>query len=136
MIKGLFVTVGLIALGLGIVGIFLPLLPTTPFLLLSAACLARGSARLHAWLMSSRLGPYIRDYSEKRGIPLPIKRVSIATLWSTIGITCLYATSSTILRGLLLLVALGVSLHILSLPTRLGADDPLDTDTDSCEVHQ
>ncbi len=126
-----FITVGTIALGLGIMGLFLPLLPTTPFLLLAAACLARGSTQLYGWLMNSSLGPYISDYREKTGIPLVAKRVSVATLWVTIGSTCIFAVSHLALRALLLLIALGVTMHLCSLPTKVL--DRAETDAEASE---
>jgi uncharacterized membrane protein YbaN (DUF454 family) len=67
--KGLFVVAGTVSLGLGFVGIVLPVLPTTPFLLLSAACYYKGSERLHRWMLDNRLfGDYLRNYKEGKGI--------------------------------------------------------------------
>jgi len=111
------VLVGTIALALGIVGIFLPLLPTTPFLLLAAACYARGSERLHDWLLGSPvLGQYIRDYREKRSIRLRAKVLAIVTLWLFIGIG-IVSVDAVWIRILLAAIAAGVSVHVLSLGT-------------------
>lgn len=105
-------------LGLGIIGIFVPLLPTTPFLLLAAACYARGSRRLHAWLMSRpRLGEYIRRYREGRGVPVGVKVWTVGLLWATIGYSALVVVESTALRIVLFVIALGVTAHILTRPT-------------------
>ena len=69
---------GCLAVVLGILGIFLPLLPTTPFLLLAAACFFRSSPRLYNWLIShKRMGPYIRNFREHRAIPLKAKVISV-----------------------------------------------------------
>ncbi len=81
----LLVTVGLVSVGLGVLGIFLPLLPTTPFLLLAAACFVRSSPRLHAWIMGHRvLGAFIRDWQDGRGLSARSKGVTLAVLWVTI----------------------------------------------------
>ena len=92
--KTLYIVIGTISLALGILGIFLPLLPTTPFLLLTAALYFKGSSRLYNWLLNHRyFGPYIRNYRENKVIPL---------IWVKI---------------LLGLIAAGVTYHILSFKT-------------------
>jgi uncharacterized membrane protein YbaN (DUF454 family)/ribosomal protein S18 acetylase RimI-like enzyme len=116
--KYLLIAAGLVSLGLGVIGIFLPLLPTTPFLLLSAFCFIRSSKRLYNWLTGHRLfGAYISDYLKYRTIPLRTKVFAVVLLWTTIGISILIL-SNAIVRIALAAVALGVSLHILSLKTR------------------
>ncbi|MCF7204051.1 YbaN family protein [Pseudomonas oligotrophica] len=80
---------GWLAVALGVIGIFLPVLPTTPFLLLAAACFMRSSERFYLWLVEHpRLGPWFRDYLEGNGIPLKGKAYTIATMWLSIGISC------------------------------------------------
>jgi uncharacterized membrane protein YbaN (DUF454 family) len=118
-VRALLVGAGSIFLGLGILGVFLPLLPTTPFLLLSAACFVRGSSRLHDWLLSNpRLGPYIRDYQEGKGIPRRSKIVSVALLWATVVYSILFVLSHLALRVVLFSVAVGVTAHLLKMKTR------------------
>jgi uncharacterized membrane protein YbaN (DUF454 family) len=108
----LFIVLGTLCLAIGIVGIFTPILPTTPFLLLAAFCYLRGSARFHRWLMNNRVfGGYIRSYTEGRGIPLKLKLFTIALLWVTIGIS-IWLVSNMIVTAILLVVVVGVSLHI------------------------
>jgi uncharacterized membrane protein YbaN (DUF454 family) len=103
---------GTLCLAIGIVGIFTPILPTTPFLLLAAFCYLRGSARFHRWLMNNRVfGGYIGSYTEGSGIPLKLKVFTIALLWVTIGIS-IWLVSNMIVTAILLVVAVGVSLHI------------------------
>jgi uncharacterized membrane protein YbaN (DUF454 family) len=111
-------TVGVISVGLGVIGVFLPLLPTTPFLLLAAACFVRSSERLYAWLIGHRLfGTYIRHYREHRAITLRAKVVVLALLWGVIGYTAFGIVTEWWLRALLGIVAVGVTIHILHLKT-------------------
>jgi Ala-tRNA(Pro) deacylase len=117
-LRTLLVVSGTASLGLGIAGIFLPVLPTTPFLLLAAACYARGSKRLHRWLMENRVfGRYIKDYIERRGVSLRVKIVLLPLLWGTIAYSALFAVHHAALKALLVCVALLVSLHIVRLKT-------------------
>ena len=117
--KSLCTLLGALCLGLGVVGIFVPLLPTTPFLLLAAALWMHSSPRLHAWLLShGRLGACIRDFRERRAIPLHAKILSVALLWTSM----LYCVVAVVGRWwwaqcLLLAVAAGVTWHILSFAT-------------------
>ena len=110
--RHLLIVLGTIFLVIGIVGIFTPILPTTPFLLLAAACYLRSSQRFHRWLMNNRVfGSYIRNYTEGKGIPLKVKLFTIALLWITIGIS-IWAVDKLVVTIVLLLVAIGVTLHI------------------------
>lgn len=78
----MLVAAGSLCVGLGVLGLFLPLLPTTPFLLLASACYVRSSERLHGWLMGNRvLGGYVKAFKERRGIPLRAKFTTVALLW-------------------------------------------------------
>ncbi len=114
---------GTFFLALGIIGVFLPLLPTTPFLLMSAACYFKGSKRMHDWLLNNRwFGEYIRNYREGRGIPAKTKMVSILALWITIGYSAFFVVQIPIVRIILLLIALGVTMHIILLPTLRTAE--------------
>ncbi|OPZ25849.1 MAG: Inner membrane protein YbaN [Lentisphaerae bacterium ADurb.BinA184] len=116
--RALLVGIGTAAVGLGVIGIFLPVLPTTPFLLLAAACYARGSRRFYVWLMTNRwCGESIRNYREGRGVPLRQKVLTLALLWITIGATACLAVSLWWVRLLLLAVAVGVTIHLLMLKT-------------------
>ena len=116
--KGFLAAVGLLAVGLGTIGVFVPLLPTTPFLLLAAACFIRSSDRLYDWLIHHRwFGSYIRNYREHRAITLPAKVVSLTLLWSVIGYSALFVANVWWLRTLLGVVAVGVTIHLLLLKT-------------------
>ena len=118
IIRWLWIIAGSISLALGIIGIFLPLLPTTPFLLLTAACYARGSSRLHNWLLNNKMfGKYIKDYREGKGIPARSKVFALTLLWLTIGFSIFFVIPILIVRIILLVIAVLVSIYILSLPT-------------------
>ena len=114
----LLITAGVFFFGLGIVGIFVPILPTTPFFLLAAALFAQSSRRFYNWLINNRFfGKYIRNYREGRGIPVKIKIFVITLLWITIGLSAVFALDILFVRIILLLVAVGVTLHIVSIKT-------------------
>ena len=118
MSRTLLAGLGCISTALGIVGIFVPLLPTTPFLLLAAACFIRSSDRLYQWLISNRwLGAYIRNYREHRAITLRAKVVTLGLLWLTIGYSTWAVARGVLLRVLLVAIAVGVTVHVLRLKT-------------------
>jgi uncharacterized membrane protein YbaN (DUF454 family) len=115
----LWATAGTIALALGFIGIAVPVMPTTPFLLLAAACYLRGSRRMYDWLMGNRwFGTYLLDYMEGRGIPMMTKVLALVVLWSTIGLSMIFVTTNSILRVILLVVAVGVTIHLAMVKTR------------------
>lgn len=116
--KIFLLTIGIIALILGFIGIFLPLLPTTPFALLAAACFARSSQRLHHWLLhSGHFGEFIRHYQDQSGVPLQTKIRAIAFLWIALIIS-LFLMDLLWVRILLVIVGAAVTLHISLIPTR------------------
>lgn len=103
---------------LGIIGIFLPLLPTTPFLLLAAACYARSSKRFYNWLLNNKwFGNYIKNYREEKGIPLRIKILTISFLWMVIICSTIFVVNILLGRIVLILIAIGVTIHVLSVRT-------------------
>ena len=114
----LLVAGGTVALALGIIGIFVPVLPTTPFLLVATAAFARSSPRLHAWLLGHRVfGPPIRAYLEQHGIRLPVKVGVIVLLWLSIGVSAVFLVRSLAVRIGLGVVAAAVTWHIASFRT-------------------
>ena len=111
----LLVLSGTVSLILGVLGIFLPLLPTTPFLLLTAALYFRGSLKFYNWLMNHPLlGSYIKNFREHRAIPRRVKIGSISLLWITILTSAWLSASHVWLQVSLIAIAIGVTLHILS----------------------
>jgi uncharacterized membrane protein YbaN (DUF454 family) len=116
--RRLFVIVGTIALGIGVVGIIIPVLPTTPFLLLAAICYMRGSQRLYNALLCNRfIGSYVRNYLEGKGISLKMKMWTLSLLWIAIVFTTVLATDSLVIRIILAVVLAGVTIHILLIRT-------------------
>jgi uncharacterized membrane protein YbaN (DUF454 family) len=116
--RTIFTVFGTIFLIIGAIGVFIPILPTTPFLLLAAACYLRGSERLHRWLINNRVfGEFIRNYTEGRGIKQGQKIYTISFLWLMIIFSVIYVLKSSLFRILLLLIAMVVSIHIIMLPT-------------------
>ena len=94
---------------------------TTPFLLLAATCYLRGSAKFYHWLLNIRwLGNYIRTYRERRGVPLRVKILAIAFLWITIGYSAISVLHVFLFRAILVVIAIGVTIHIFSIPTLKG----------------
>ncbi len=118
LIKPLLIGVGTLSLVLGIIGIFLPLLPTTPLLLLASICYAHSSKRFYNWLLNNRIfGKYIHDYREGRGVSLKHKIVAISLLWITIGATACFFVSLWWVRIILLGIAAGVTYHLVKIKT-------------------
>ncbi|MBB3104475.1 hypothetical protein FHR87_002895 [Azomonas macrocytogenes] len=113
LVRYFFLFLGWLSVALGVVGIFLPLLPTTPFLLLAAACFARSSQRFYDWLVGHpRLGPWFRGYLDGSGIPLKGKIYSIGFMWLSISISFWLVTLTWARIGMLTSAVL-VSIYIL-----------------------
>jgi uncharacterized protein len=119
IVRALLLVTGTFSLMLGAIGIFLPILPTTPFLLLAAACYLRSSQHMHKRLLNNRwFGEYIRNYQEGRGIPLKTKILAMMVLWVAIIYSALITLDEILIaQVVLLLIALGVSVHLIRLPT-------------------
>ena len=116
--KILLAILGSVSLALGIMGIFLPVLPTTPFLLLSAALYMRSSQRLYEWLMSHKhLGPYIKNFKEHKALPLRVKIVSVTMVWATLLYCALGVAKEWWMSVMFIAIATGVTIHILSYKT-------------------
>ena len=119
IIRGALISLGLISVALGTIGIFVPLLPTTPFLLLAAACFIYSSQTMYKWLLTNRIfGRYLNDYIESKGIPLRIKIGTLVFLWGTIITSMIFFTDSILVRIMLLFIASAVTLHLFWIKTK------------------
>jgi len=119
--------IGCLAVALGILGIFLPLLPTTPFLLLASACFARGSTRLHNWLQTNKVfGKYLRDYENGKGIPLRGKVWVLIFMWGSMSYSIWRLHDRLALQILVALIGTGVTIYLTRfVPTmRLPRNEP------------
>lgn len=116
--RSLYNFLGWLCVALGIIGIILPLMPTTVFLILASVCFSRGSPQYKEWLLNHpRFGHYIRDYQAGRGIPKKCKVIAIAMIWTSIGTSAIFLVSALWLKVLLLAIAAGVSLYLYWLPS-------------------
>jgi len=121
--RRLLIGAGTLSTGLGIIGIFVPILPTTPFLLLAAACYMRSSERFYQWLINNRiLGAYVRNYIEGKGMPVKIKMFTILLLWLTIALTIVFGVQNIVIKIVLLCIAVGVTAHIALIKSRRAGD--------------
>lgn len=119
LIKYILILSGFLSLAVGIIGVFLPILPTTPFILLSAVCFAHSSPQIYEKLINTKfIGKIIRDYKEGRGMATSAVAISISFLWVMMGISILFATKTLWLKLLLVGIGIGVSVHIFSLKNK------------------
>jgi len=125
LVRTLWFIAGTLCVALGAVGIVLPILPTTPFLLAAAACYYKSSPRMHNWLLTNKwFGEYIRNYKEGKGLTLKTKITALTMLWVTIGFSTVFILNRLLsaqlvlpMQLIMIAVAVAVSTHILRLPT-------------------
>ena len=116
--RSFYFVLGTVCLILGAVGVFLPILPTTPLLLLAAACYYKSSARMHRWMLHNRwFGNYLRNYAEGKGISVKAKLFTISLLWLLISYSAFFVVNSLIIQLVLFAIAVGVTIHLIKLPT-------------------
>lgn len=119
--KYLLIIMGTISLILGTVGIFIPILPTTPFLLLASSCYIRSSKKLYDWLIKHKVfGKYIYNYLVHKSVKKSAKITALTLLWLSLGVT-IYLMKNFYISFILILIGTAVSIHIISLKT-LPAD--------------
>ena len=107
IIKALWVIAGSVFVVLGAFGVILPGLPTTPFLILAAACYIRSSQRLYDWLIANKtFGPYLRDYREGKGIPKRAKKIALVMMTIFVGYAVLFALDDLFVRSIVLILGM------------------------------
>lgn len=123
-IKILVLGLGWLCVVLGFLGIFLPVLPTTPFLLLAAACFVRTSPKFYQWLVEHpRMGKYLVYYLDGKGMPLRAKIYTLVLMWVTMLLTAFVLVNRPMLHWLLPMIGVCVSIYIVRLPTLKLRDD-------------
>lgn len=120
LVRWLWLTAGGFCLLLGVIGVFLPVMPTVPFVLLAAVCFARGSRKMHDWLRNHpHFGPPLRDWENDRRIPRRARNIGLAMMWTSLSVTAwLLFEHQRWLSLLLLVTAVAVSAYLLRLPVR------------------
>jgi len=116
--KKLFIVIGTTSLVIGSIGIVIPILPTTPFMILTTICYMKGSNRLYHWIIRNRLfGKFLENYLQRKGISIRSKMISIIFLWITIAFSSFIFVNNVFVQYILLIVLLAVTVHILLLKT-------------------
>lgn len=122
-VRVLLVTGGTLCVGLGVLGIFLPLLPATPFFLLAAACYARASARFYNWLLNNRMmGPTVLEWQRHRSMPYRTKLFAIALMAATLATSIVFFVENGYLRAALALLGLVLGVFLYRIPSRDHGD--------------
>lgn len=118
LLRWAYMAAGALLVGIGVLGVFLPLLPSTIFFLGAAACFGRSSPRAHRWLTTNRwFGKHLHNYQQEKGATIPAKMFSIGSLWLGIGITEYFFLENLWLRLALLAIAAAVTTHLIRLRT-------------------
>ena len=116
--KGFYILLGTLALALGAIGLFIPVLPTTPLVILAAACYFRGSERLYNWILDSSLfGETIRNYRAGRGLTRATKIRAIGLMWAVILMSAFFFVDNILIRVSMIGIAMAVSAYLIRLPT-------------------
>ena len=119
LVRGLYLGAGFAFTGIGVLGIFLPVLPATPFMLLAAACFARGSARFYNWLLNNRsFGPTILEWRRHRSIPWRTKIVAIVLMSGTLAISIVFYVEDAYLKWALGALGLLLAGWLYRVPSR------------------
>jgi len=119
VIKYFYLISGFLLVAIGVIGIFLPLLPTTIFLILASVCFVKSSPRANEWLRNHKvLGAYIKNYQDKSGLTITSKIFNLILLWGMITVSAFLFTDGLYIRVLLFAIAIGVSIHLVMIKTK------------------
>ena len=119
LVRWLILIVGGLAFACGVAGIFLPLLPATPLLILAAACFARAHRPFHEWMLGHRwIGPMLHDWYVHRSLPYGTKAFAIVTMLLSFGLSIAFFVRPPWLKAVLALVALGLAAWLYRIPSR------------------
>ncbi|GAB4467619.1 MAG: YbaN family protein [Burkholderiaceae bacterium] len=119
VVRALLIVAGTVCVALGLIGLFLPVLPTTPFMLLAAACYARASKRFYYRLLSNRtFGPMIHEWRKHRSIPYRTKLAAIGLMLATLAISILFFVKPLWLKGVLAALGIALAVWMYRLPSR------------------
>jgi hypothetical protein len=125
VVRAFLSAIGAVAFTLGIAGVFLPLLPATPLLILAAACFARAYRPFHQWMLGHRwLGPMLKEWDEHRSLPYRTKIVAIVTMPVSIGLSAMLVVPQRWLQALLALTALAVAVWLYRIASRDRPSEP------------
>lgn len=117
--KYFYLISGFLLVAIGVIGIFLPLLPTTIFLILASICFLKSSPKANEWLRNHKiLGGYIDNYQNKSGLTRYSKIVNIIILWISISLSAIFLTDELYIKIILLAIAIGVTIHLVMIKTK------------------
>ncbi len=115
-VRAFLLFLGVLALALGVIGVFVPLLPTTPFLLLASYSFARSNNKFNDWLLTNRFfGKHLQNYIKRKTVKNEIKWITICILWLTILVSLSVIHTPVFVKVLLIIIATGVSVHLFTL---------------------
>ncbi len=115
LVKSLFLIIGISSLVLGFIGIFLPVLPTTPFILLAAYCFAKSSERFHRYIMKHKLfGRMVSDFYERKIIPVKTKIVALTLMWATLFLSVIFFMPYIWVKSVVIGIGVAVTIYLLS----------------------
>lgn len=122
LLRFFLIGIGWLSIAAGIIGIFLPIMPTVPFLLLAAVCFSKSSVRFHTWLVEHKhFGPLVRDFLLTGAVPLKGKVAALTMIWISFPLSAFFLVKVFWLKLLLMAAATAVTLYLLYLPTAAPA---------------
>lgn len=123
-VRALMIAAGTLSLVLGVIGIFTPVLPTTPFVLLAAACYARGSERVFRWLLGHRtFGPLVADWHRYRSIPRRIKWIALAMMATSLGVSIALFVPAGWMQAAVAAIGLSGAVYVWRIPDRVPGQE-------------